>query len=374
VSDLGPFALEGPDPAPPAPDLAATPAPPSVVLAPPPAPMQLPVDLVAEVEATVEQDTSGMTPTQRRTHSDLLAVGAQRPYTPPKLADQLRDYLREATVPALARWTESSMFLTKAKITSALTCEGRTAAEMQTPWSGKMHPATAVGTIAHRAIQIAHTHPGRPVAEYVQAAITATIRADAAFAEYFADADLGTQSDVLGQATSKVTLFLDSWPKLNDEWTPRFEEPIQVKIGRLTLSARPDLILGRPRHDGRRTVFMCDFKTGSLSERHDTEALFYALVATLRHGVVPFRSAVYSLASAEWVSPELDADTLTSFAGEVARVAVGLVDVLTDARPPELTPGVHCAWCPLAKTCPASSVAEAQEVAETLPVYAPAEF
>lgn len=362
--DLGPFAL-GPDggdeaPVDPSAKKALTDEQEASTPPPKPAPSQMSADLsepAAETAAKTPEPTN-LTPVQRRTHKELLAVGEPRPYSPPKLADQLRDLLKERTTDAVGRWTESSLFMTKSRAGSLLTCEGKAAEELRTPWAGTLHPATAVGTLVHRAVQIAHTHPGHPVASYVQAAVDASTRADKAFAEFFDAADLGTQSDLMSQATSRVTLFLDSWPTLLPAWTPRFEEPLQTKVGRLTLSARPDLVLGRPKHDGRRTVLLCDFKTGSLSDRHEFEALFYALVATLRHGIVPFRSVVYSLASAEWVSPELTAETLTATAEKVAELVNAQVDVLTDTRPPQLTPGPHCAWCPLAQTCEVSQVRE----------------
>jgi hypothetical protein len=386
--DLGPFALPDAEPIPPAESGASAPSAPeapgrvgeepSASVTPAAqgavaqgavaqgAAAQLSVPLTAEPDAppAAADSAERLTPTQRRTHGELLSVGTARPFSPPKLADQLRQLIEERTAATLASWTESSLFLTKSRLASTLTCEAKATAEMATPWTGTIHPATAVGTVAHRAIQIAHTHPGHPVASYVESAISASVRHDTGFAEFYTTADLGTQSDLMSQAASRVTLFLDSWPQLAPAWSPRFEESLQAKIGRLTLSARPDLILGRPKADGRRTVFMCDFKTGSLSERHDTEALFYALVATLRHGMVPFRSSVYSLASAEWVAPELDAVSLTAIATQVADAAVALVEVGTDTRPATLTPGPHCSWCPLARTCEASLV---RTVAEDLP-------
>lgn len=358
--DLGPFALDGeqPDmPEPAAPETGDLPAPDGPAA-------QLSADLAepASDSAPAAPAPVNLTPVQRRTHSELLEVGAPRPYSPPKLPDQLKDLLRERTGPALERWTESSLFLTKSRAVSMMTCEGKSTYELSTPWRGTIHPATAAGTLVHRAVQIAHTHPGHPVASYVQAAVDASVRSDSSFAEFFEAADLGVQSDLVSQATSRVTLFLDSWPTLIPAWTPRFEEPMQAKIGRLTLSARPDLVLGRPKHDGRRTVLLCDFKTGALSERHEFESLFYALVATLRHGVVPFRSVTYSLGSAEWVSPELSAETLMDTAAKVADLAVAQVEVMTDVRPATLTPGPHCSWCPLSKTCEMSLVREAPAV------------
>lgn len=303
-----------------------------------------------------------MTPSQRRTFDELLAVGAERPTAPAGLVEELRARIAEGTATALERWTESSMWLGKSQLFTALRCEGQLAAEASGERRAGMHPATAVGIVSHRAIQIAHTHPGRPVAEYVNGALHGA-RTEEAFGAYWEAADLGTQSDLVMQMTSKVTNFMDSFPTLDPSWTPRYEESIQAKVGRLTLSCKTDLILGRPRADGRQTMLLCDLKSGSLHDHHTGEAAFYALVATLRHGIPPFRSTVYSLASGEFTEPDVTAEVLRASAEQVIEGVRRIADVLTDRRPPVLVAGTYCTWCPAKETCPAFAAAEAAPAA-----------
>lgn len=292
-----------------------------------------------------------MTPSQMRTFNDLLAVGGARPTAPPRLAEDLHDKILAGTAAALESWTEARLWLSKGQLFTALRCEGQLVAEANAERPDGMTAPTAVGIVSHRAIQIAHTHPGRSIGDYVHYAV-AGARGDASFDEFWSAANPGTQSDLLMQMVSKVAGFLDSWPQLDETWTPRFEEAMQAKVGALTLSCRADLVLGRPRADGRQTMFLADIKSGSLHDHHVDEGRFYALVATLRHGCPPFRSTVYSLASGEFSDPEVSAATMHATADLVIDGVVRLVAVLAGQREAELNPGQHCSWCPAKLTCP----------------------
>jgi hypothetical protein len=289
---------------------------------------------------------SALTPTQVRTFNDLLAIGGERPYAPPGLVEELRETVAEGTRVPLSSWTERTMWLSKSQLFTALRCEATLVADAVASRGARaLHPATAVGIVAHRAIQLAHTHPGHPAPEYVRHALGGA-RSEERFDEFWAGADMGTQSDLLMQITSRVTAYQTSWPMLADAWNPRFEESMQAKVGSLTLAARVDLVLGTPRGTGQQTMLIADWKSGALREDalgHYDEAMFYALVATLRHGVPPFRSTVYSLASGEWTDPDVTAASLRAAAGQVVASVTAIVELLTSAR----EPAVFCRqqWC-----------------------------
>ena len=302
----------------------------------------------------VQGAAAALNPTQREVFDHLLAVGAERPVCSPQLAAHLSAHLEKGTARAVEKWTENRIFLTKATISTALRCEGQLVADADSTRSGTMPSSAAAGIIAHRAIQISSTHPGRSVSEYVNAAVVGAAD-ERGFSELWTQADTGVRSDILNTAVSRTAAFLDSWPVLDPLWTPRFEEPLVARVGKLTLSARADLILGRARADMRQTMFLTDLKTGQLSEHHADEARFYALVATLRHGVAPFRSTVYSLASGEWSDPDITEDILISAADRVIAAANSMVDVMGGTRSPVLSPGRHCSWCPAREVCHASS-------------------
>jgi hypothetical protein len=259
--------------------------------------------------------------------------------------------IKEGTSEALARWTERSLWIGKSQISTVRRCEGQTLAEATAPRRMGLHPSTAVGIVSHRAIQIAHTHPGLPIKAYVDEAV-AGARNETAFGEFWEQAGLSGQSDLLTTSISKVAAFLDSWPLLSPAWTPRFEESIQARLGKLTLSTRVDLVIGRPRSNGQQTMLLCDLKSGAIADYHQDEASFYALVATLRNGVPPWRSVVYSLASGEYTDPDVTPARLLDTAAVVVDAVVRYVDVLTEAREPVLTPERYCLWCPAKDTCP----------------------
>ncbi len=304
----------------------------------------------APAPAPAAAQTSALTPAATRTLSDLLDLGTERPVSPPDLQAQLKELLLAKTQIPLETWPERNLWVSKSSLMSFARCQGTFKANKEIPWSGLVLPV-AVGQVAHRAIQISYTHPGLGVEIYVKSAITAQCDTDQPFNDYWNESDIAVQSDVITRAVSKTTAFLDSWPTLAPEWYPRFEESTTARIGKLTLSVRPDLVLGRPRADMRQTMILCDFKTGDLKEEHDMEASIYALVSTLRHGVAPFKSVVYSLSSGEWVSPEITADMLMETAEFVAASAASQAQVLLETAEPVLTAGAWCTWCPLAASC-----------------------
>jgi hypothetical protein len=303
-----------------------------------------------------------LTPVQEDTFTNLLQVGGPRPYAPIGLVEELRQTVLEGTREPLSRWTEPTLWLSKGQLFSALRCEASYQADKAAPRTPGKHPATAVGELTHRAVQMAHTHPGQPVAAYLRAARDSLLSSDPEFAAFHDGLDMAAQSDLVVTATSRVTAFLDSWPPLHPAWEPRFEEPLQAKVGKLTLSARPDLVLGRPRASGQQSMVIVDWKSGAIrEEQHTAEAMFYALVATLRHGVPPFRSTVYSLASGTYTDPDVTAERLKEAAQAVVRAVGAVVDVLTERRAATPTPGLHCGYCRLKADCPVSSVRPDQD-------------
>jgi hypothetical protein len=312
-----------------------------------------------------------MTPAQLRCFDELLAIGGARPTTPPGLVDHLREIIEEGTRPAIEAWTERSLWFGKAQLSAIQKCEGNVVANRLETRERRVTPQIATGQITHRAIQLSHTHGGRNVDEYVRLALAGCM-SEETFVEFWENCEIQTQSDCLVAAASRVCSFLDTFPALDASWTPRFEESIQAKVGRLTLAARPDLVLGRPRADGRQTMFLCDFKSGELREDHELEARYYALVSTLRNGCAPYRSTVLSLASGEWTEPDVRGEDLVALAHAVVDGVVRQVQVLTEQRDPVLQAGMHCSWCPARATCQANAAwKEAGSPAVFAPLGAP---
>jgi hypothetical protein len=305
-----------------------------------------------------------LTPRQIKTLNELLAIGVERPFCSPELADRLESYILAGTFEAVSAWTERSLYLTKSQLFTALRCEGQLLSDASNVKAPGLHQATVVGVVAHRAIQLAHTHPGKPVMDYVREALAGARSVDEKIERWWAEASSGQQSDVLSQTHSRVTAFMDDWPPLEEAWSPRFEEPLVAKIGKLTLSSRADLIIGRPRADLRQTLLLVDLKSGALRDGHEDEAMFYALVATLRHRVAPWRSTIYSLAEGSYTEPDVTEERLFAIADKVIEATKSIVETLTESRLPNLLAGDHCRWCPIQALCPASAF-KAEEIAQT---------
>ena len=296
-----------------------------------------------------------LTPRQIKTLNELLAIGVERPFCKADLADRLESYILAGTYESVSSWTERSLYLTKSQLFTALRCEGQLLMDASNVRAPGLHQATVVGVAAHRAIQLAHTHPGKPIMDYVREALASARSVDEKIDRWWIEATSGQQSDVLSQTNSRVTSFIDDWPPLEESWSPRFEEPLVAKIGKLTLSSRADLIIGRPRADLRQTLMLVDLKSGALRDGHEDEAMFYALVATLRHRVAPWRSTIYSLAEGSYTEPDVNEDRLFAIADKVIEATKSIVETLTETRPPNLLSGEHCRWCPIQTVCPASA-------------------
>jgi len=292
-----------------------------------------------------------MTPAQKVVFKELFAIGSQRPIAPAGLSDELRRHISDKLLPVTARWNGRSLWVGKSQLATVMRCEGQFAAEAGEKKGRAIGMATAVGVVVHRAVQLSHTHPDRTCDQYVQSAIQGS-RVEESFENFWTNAPECTQSDLIAASVSRLVSYLDSVPPLQSSWTPRFEEPIAAKIGSLTLAAKPDLVLGRPRPDGRQTMLLCDMKSTDLRDYHHEEAMFYALIATLRYGCLPFRSCVLSLSSMEWTEPEVTRDLMFAAADRVIEGVTKIVDVLTESRGASLVPGRHCGWCPGRDTCP----------------------
>lgn len=299
------------------------------------------------------QPNDVLTASQREVFDHLLQVGAHRPTAPTGIADELRRIISDGTSASMGSWTEPSLWMSKARLSTLLRCEGQTIAYAQSP-SDTVRPSTLTGIVAHLAIQLSNTHPNYSARTYTDWALAASTTDEPALADLWERMNPAQQSDVINRATERVTSFLDSWPALDPRWEPRFDASIQAKVGRLTLAGRPDLVLGRPRPP-RQTMFLCDFKSNGLHDGHMFEADFYALISTLRYGVPPYRSMVYSLSAGDWTEPtDVSADRLRVTATTVADATKAYVEIMTASRAPELTPGPQCRWCPQRASCPAA--------------------
>lgn len=135
------------------------------------------------------------------------------------------------------------------------------------------------------------------------------------------------------------------WPTLDAAWLPRTQETMRARSGGGTveLSARVDLVIGRPaRHQG--SVALVEVKSGSRRVEHRADLHFYALVEALRSPAPPFAVATYYSRTGE-----LDVDPVTDelLVGAARRTAIGARRLVGLARgiEPDRRPGPLCAGC-----------------------------
>jgi hypothetical protein len=305
---------------------------------------------------------------------ELLAVGQPRPRTDPALAQAVRQRLEDRTAAAAQLVPPGRRLWVNKSALAALACDGRFLDREDTPfvWSS----AAVCGQLAHTAIEVDSAGARRRDPDEVLAFAWARFAGRGDGAGAFLGRLDGPEADALrADVRKRLLAFRECFPLLPAAAHARMEVPFTVALhgGRIVLKGVPDLVVGRatPTH---RRMQLLDFKSGARSsaQRHDVR--FYALLATLKLGVAPFRVATYYLDEADWEHEDVDASlletTLHRLVGGIRRAVQ-----LTFRRPQEdalrLTPGPGCRWCGRAPECLARVLAHERGVLETLPAERP---
>lgn len=187
-----------------------------------------------------------------------------------------------------------------------------------------------------------------PVADAV-AAGRAEDRCEGSGLDDLDDADRQQVSDEVAAAAERLVA---DWPVLPHGAGVRTQERVLVTLagGRVVLSGRPDLAVGRPTLH-RAGVLVVEAKSGSFRPAHLEELRFYALLETLRWGVAPFRAVVWCLGDGRIEAVDVDADVVWS---EVLRVADAITRLtrLAAGEAPRTSANPLCPSCPLLSECP----------------------
>jgi hypothetical protein len=142
------------------------------------------------------------------------------------------------------------------------------------------------------------------------------------------------------------------WPVMPAGSGLRTQERILVELagGRVVLSGRPDLTVGRPTRL-RAGVLVVEAKSGGFRAAHLDELRFYVLLEALRWQVAPFRAVVWSLGEGRIEVLDVDADLVWS---ETLRVAdaVARLARLAAGEVPRASGNPLCPSCPLVGSCP----------------------
>jgi hypothetical protein len=298
--------------------------------------------------------SSAYAPLQQRVYDELFAAGRPRPTFAPSCGRELHKRLTAATASIAERLelSASSLWIDKHALDGVHGCERRFLAEEGFPgWSA----ANAKGTVAHRAIELTMfmTDPPSPL-EAVDAAIARIIEdnGDRTPAEFLRAANATELAELRAEASEVVSKFDECFPALPAKWRPRVESPIRHELhgGVITLGARPDLTLGQARGDEAR-VLIIDFKTGREYHSHVDAMRFYALVATLRLGVPPFRVATFYLDSGTWQHEDVSEDLLELAVRRCTDGMVKLAELRLRERVATITSGPACRYCRVREGC-----------------------
>lgn len=301
-----------------------------------------------------------LTDPQRRTLENLIGTG-DRPTFPPDLAQRLRDRIEGA-----ARELElaEQLWIGKEKLNQHGRCEGLFHAVLAGEAPPFAHsPRSAHGVLLHKAIEVeVGARDGMDPHEIARVAVDRVLEREERFGEYWRELPAADQDDALMEVVRRVSLFQASFPPLKPlrrELAPISELRVRAELlgGDLVLSGQIDLVLGLPDRlePNRATRLVVDLKTGSAFPEFAEDMRFYALLMTLRFGVPPYRAASLFLESGTWQAEDVTEEILQHAADraiEAARAAAAL----SNGRQPTLTPGVYCAWCPRAGTCPVAEL------------------
>lgn len=301
-----------------------------------------------------------LTPVQERTLVELMASKEERPLFPADLAERLRASLEQRLAPIAARVADGDqLWATKARLTNLhLRCEGLFAANELREGEFEYGFKLAVGNVTHKSVEVSVFRPGLPEAELVERAVAKLRREDGRFDQYMESLDDVDGAEIEAEAVRRTALFRATIPPIQRAWGPVVELPLKVELadGRIVLYGQPDISLG-VQNDSEpmraRRMFL-ELKTGQDRPEYDEDLRFYALCATLRFGVPPFRVATLLLDDGTWRIQDVSPDLLEAAVRRVGDYFERAIELVTGAEP-QLRPGAWCQWCPRRMTCPEST-------------------
>lgn len=315
-------------------------------------------------------DTSGFTPAQLRAWQGLLAGDTPgRPLVDPDARSRWLAFLTDRTADAVARLPAqpgAALYLSKGKL-DALDCDGRFLDQQDSvfAWTTPM----VVGDLAHRAIELDLAGDREQAPQELMRAVWGDFAARGNSAGEFVASLGGVEADDLrARALRRVLEFREVFPLLPAAYV-RSEVEMKASLhgGALVCNGRPDLVVGRT-HPTERRQILIDLKTGGRSRHHRHDMRYYALLATLKYGVVPFRVATFYLDEADWEHEDVDDDVLEAAARTIAEKADRAVTLLHATPPDEqlrLVAGPACNWCGRQSTCPAAQELAAARLDES---------
>ena len=257
-----------------------------------------------------EQTSSRLNPTQERTLGLLRRPSEPVVFNGDQISSFISDF-SDAFDHLTARVTalDTTLFISKGMLTSVLGCEEHFQEKEEFRWS----VPTAIGTVAHRAIELLTGWRGAPYpATLVDESIARLGERPNSLGDFLNAMTEGDRADLRNAATDRVVKFTESFPPLQQSFIPVAESSIRwPETGPIVLGGKSDLTLGRAEHGESRKVII-DLKTGGAWPNHMDELRFYALLETLRTGIPPRLIAGFYLDAGRAVPEEVTIETLGS--------------------------------------------------------------
>ncbi|HEX9891678.1 MAG TPA: PD-(D/E)XK nuclease family protein [Actinomycetota bacterium] len=303
-----------------------------------------------------------LTAVQERALVDLLGRDHPRPVFATDLPARLAALIEDLAAPALGRLREGeAVWMSKTGLADLHTrCEGLyQSLRVEHEGEFTLSLPLAVGNVVHRAIEADVVGARLGETELAEKAVARLRRSDTGFDRFVQTLDELDQAWLVSEAARRIALFRGTMPPLQRAWTPIPELRVKAELagGRLVLSGAVDLSLFRPNEDQptQATRLFLELKTGSDRPEHVDDLRFYALAATLRFGVPPFRLATLLLDDGTYRPEDVTEDVLEAASRRVAGAVLRHVELMGE-REPVLRPGPWCRWCPRAETCPEAQV------------------
>ena len=304
--------------------------------------------------------SSTLTPAQERTLA-LLRRGDEPLVFSEAFVTELREEATEALAQFQTRLGDTTLFISKGRLSNVHSCEGKFLAPDVFAWNA----AIAKGQVAHKAIQQLVNWRGEPTPrDLVDDAIVRLADDDRDLGRWIAALSPGDEADLRGRAIEHVNKFLESFPPLDARSHPATESSTRWPVeGPIVFNSRVDLVMGKPEGRVSRKVII-DLKTGWVSPLHREDLRFYALIETLARDVPPRKLATFYLDSAQPMVEDVTEGLLRSALRRTLDGVHAIIELQVEGRDPVLRPGAHCRWCPLRDECPESAADKSHELAD----------
>ncbi len=296
--------------------------------------------------------TEALNPAQQDVLDLLGAPPDQRPSFDPHLRRQLHDDLEEALAPLTDFLpADDTLFVGKRQLTQVLGCQTRYLAQLDDEFAWSI--PLARGTLTHRTIELSVHWRGEdtPLAMVDEIIAKAELGEDT-MARWIQGLDEAERAELRSEVSNRVTAFLECWPPLKREWRPSMEAPVRVEVagGRIVLSGKVDLVLGRAAGNVAGKVLV-DLKTGRLAAAHRDDLRYYALLDTIRIGTPPRLVATYYLDQGRFTPEPVTVAMLESTIARIVDAVRRIVDIRYRGAAPTLQPGPGCRWCSRLELC-----------------------